>query len=91
MEETARLLVFYMEGVENNVSKVGVGIIGCGNISRVYLKNCKSFESIEVLACADIDLERAKETARSFSVPKGCSVAELLADEDLPFQRHMPK
>ena len=37
------------------MKKVKVGIIGCGNISGIYLKNCtQTFEILEVAACADL-------------------------------------
>ncbi|WP_067618966.1 Gfo/Idh/MocA family protein [Alicyclobacillus acidiphilus] len=59
-----------------------VGIIGCGNISEIYFKNCQAF-GMDVVACADIDLERAKSRAAQFNVPVGCSVDELLANPDV--------
>ncbi len=61
--------------------KVKVGIIGCGNISSIYLKNLtQMFENIEVVACADLMEERAKAQAKEFNVSKTCSVKELLKD-----------
>ena len=41
----------------------GVGVIGCGNISEVYLVNATLFRDIRVVACADIDAEAAKRQA----------------------------
>lgn len=63
------------------MEKVGVGIIGCGNISGIYFSNCKKFKNLELLACADLIRERAEEKAKEFQVPKACSVEELLSDE----------
>lgn len=60
-----------------------IGIIGCGNISGIYLRNLTSYEELEVVACADIDVERAKARAAEFGIPKGCSVEELLADPEV--------
>ena len=57
-----------------------VGVIGCGTISGIYLQNAKRLRILDVVACADIDLERAQTRAREFEVPRACSVAELLAD-----------
>lgn len=65
------------------MEKVKVGIIGCGNISAIYFKNCKLYRGLEVVACADLDLERAEARAAEFGVPKSCSVDELLADPDI--------
>ena len=59
---------------------IGVGIIGCGNISSTYLKNLRTFPILRVLACADIDLARAEARAAEFGVPRACGVPELLAD-----------
>jgi len=64
------------------VEKIKVGIIGTGNISGIYFQNGKRFESMEVVACADLDVERAKARAAEFGV-RGCSVEELLADPDI--------
>ncbi|MFD1676634.1 Gfo/Idh/MocA family protein [Alicyclobacillus fodiniaquatilis] len=66
------------------MSRAKVGIIGCGNISEIYFKNCQAF-GLEVVACADIDVDRAKSRAAQFNVPKGCSVEELLADPEIQF------
>ena len=37
--------------------KVRVGLIGCGNISPMYFKWCRFFEILDVVACADLDLD----------------------------------
>jgi predicted dehydrogenase len=58
---------------------VKIGIVGCGNISQAYLDTAKSFPILEVVALADLDLERARAKAAQFNA-KACTVAELLAD-----------
>jgi predicted dehydrogenase len=60
-----------------------VGLIGCGNISAIYLKNLTSSPEVEIVACADIDMEKAKARAAEFGVPKVCTVDELLSDPDV--------
>jgi predicted dehydrogenase len=62
---------------------VKVGLIGCGNISAVYLKQSKMYDVFEIVACADIDMERAKARAAEFEVPVACTVKELLASPDI--------
>ena len=62
--------------------KVKVGIVGCGNISPAYFKGCRAFNILEVVACADLDPQRARRAAEEFGVARACSVAELLADPD---------
>jgi predicted dehydrogenase len=56
-------------------------VIGCGYISSVYLKNCAELPNLSVLACADLDPQRAETRAAEFGVPRACSVAELLDDQ----------
>lgn len=66
------------------MQKVKVGIIGCGNISSIYLKNCTEiFDILEVSACADIIYEKAVEKAKEFGIPKVCTVDEILQDESI--------
>jgi predicted dehydrogenase len=60
-----------------------VGIVGCGNISGIYLEAGKKWEILNIAACADIDLERAQAQAAKYGVPKAGSVAELLADPSI--------
>ncbi|WP_211246756.1 Gfo/Idh/MocA family protein [Cohnella pontilimi] len=64
------------------MEKLKVGIIGTGNISGIYLQNGKRFDSMEIVACADIDVERAKAKAAEFGI-RGCSVEELLTDPEI--------
>ncbi|MEZ4869567.1 MAG: Gfo/Idh/MocA family oxidoreductase [Caldilineaceae bacterium] len=56
-----------------------IGIIGCGNISGIYLKADKTFNNLELVACADLDMDRARAKAAEHNI-KAYSVDELLAD-----------
>jgi predicted dehydrogenase len=61
--------------------KLGVGVIGCGNISAAYFRLAPLFKGIEMRACADIAMEAAKARAKEFGL-KALTVDELLgADE----------
>lgn len=64
-------------------TKTTIGVIGCGQISSIYLEASQKFDILEIAACADIDMERARIQAQRFNVPKVCSVEELLADPDI--------
>lgn len=64
-------------------NKVKVGIVGCGTISRIYMTNLKKSKMTEVVACADLDLEKAQERSLEFEIPKACTVEELLADQSI--------
>jgi len=60
--------------------KTNIGIIGCGHISSIYMEAPRTFDRLNIVACADLDRERAEAQARNFHIPKACSVEELLAD-----------
>ncbi|SDC65572.1 Predicted dehydrogenase [Paenibacillus sp. UNCCL117] len=62
--------------------KMKAGIIGCGNISGIYLKNGSQFGSYEIAACADIDLLRAQAKAQEYGI-RALTVEELLADQEI--------
>ena len=62
--------------------KTGVGIIGCGNISGIYLKRCGELANLRVVGCADLMPERAKAKAEEFKV-RAMTVDELLADPEI--------
>ena len=61
---------------------LGVGIIGCGNISTAYLKLAPLFKGLEMRAVADINMDAAKAQAEAFGV-KAQSVDDLLANNDI--------
>jgi predicted dehydrogenase len=63
--------------------KTSIGIIGCGTISSIYLKALQLFDILQVIACADIDMERARSQAEKYDIPKACTVEELLADPEV--------
>ncbi len=48
--------------------KLGVGIVGCGNISTTYFKFAPLFKGIEVRSCADINPAAAKARAKEYGV-----------------------
>ena len=61
---------------------LGLGFIGCGFVTRErHLPALRRVSEVRVVAVADIDPERASETAARFSVPATCaSIEELLAN-----------
>jgi len=59
--------------------RLGVGIIGAGNISSQYLKAMKDFPVLDIRAIADMRPEVASKKAAEFGV-KTKSVDDLLAD-----------
>lgn len=65
------------------VVPVKTGVIGCGNISSAYLSANAVFEAIDIVACADLDADRANAQAEAFGIARSCSVDELLADPEI--------
>ena len=61
---------------------MGVGIIGCGNISSAYLRLSKMFKGIEMRACADLNMDAARAQADAYGV-RALSVDDILAAEDI--------
>lgn len=59
-----------------------VGIIGCGNISPQYFKGGENAANLDIVACADLDHEKAKMRAQEFDCD-ALSVADLLAISDI--------
>ncbi|MFF2481765.1 Gfo/Idh/MocA family protein [Paenibacillus sp. NPDC058071] len=64
------------------MEKMKAGIIGTGNISTAYLNNGSQFDSMEIVACADLDVERAIAKGAEHGI-RGCSVEDLLADPEI--------
>jgi predicted dehydrogenase len=60
-----------------------IGIIGVGNISGIYIKNLTLFRSTEIVAVADLDLDRAKATAEKIGPVQALSPDDLLASPDV--------
>jgi len=61
------------------MDKVGIGIIGCGNISGAYLTAMASFPILDIRGVADLNRELAEAKAAEFNIPVK-SVEELFAD-----------
>jgi predicted dehydrogenase len=59
---------------------VNVGILGCGHVSDQYFEGCARKDAIELVACADLDLNRAEQKAAEHRVPRACSPEELMDD-----------
>jgi predicted dehydrogenase len=61
---------------------LGVGVIGCGNISAAYLKLAPLFNNIEMRAVADINIEAAKARGAEFKL-QAQSVKQLLENTNV--------
>ena len=59
-----------------------IGLVGCGNISSIYLYNAALFRNIAFTACSDIDAAAAERQARRFAI-EARSVNALLRSDDV--------
>ena len=64
------------------MSKIGIGIIGCGNISTAYLKLAPLFSALELRAVADLNMEAARAPADKFGL-RAETVEDLIAAPDI--------
>jgi predicted dehydrogenase len=62
------------------MERTKIGIIGCGNIAGAYMTAGQRFDNIEIVACADLDMERAMAKATEYGIPNPCKVDKLLCD-----------
>jgi len=64
------------------MSKLGVGIVGCGNISTIYMHNIPKFRDLKLVACADLRPEAAQTQAAQFGI-EALSIDALLVHPDI--------
>lgn len=62
--------------------ELGVGIIGCGNISTTYFSLAPLFKGLKVLACADINAQAAEARAKEYGV-KAQTIDALLVNDEI--------
>jgi predicted dehydrogenase len=62
---------------------LGVGVVGCGNISGIYLENIAKFERIRLAALADLDQDRARSAGSPYGNARILGTDELLADPEV--------
>lgn len=70
-----------------------IGVVGVGNISGIYFTNLARYASTEVVAVADLDLDRARSVAEKNGVGKVLTPDALLSDPevDLVLNLTVPK
>ncbi len=59
-----------------------LGLIGTGDIAPAYIHGCMPFEVIDIVACADLLSDKAKEFAATYGL-EAHSVKDLLARHDI--------
>ncbi len=64
------------------MDKLKTGLVGCGKICDIYLKNSKNFNNIEIVACSDLIKEAAQAKAAQYNI-KAYTNDELFADSEI--------
>ena len=64
------------------MTTLGVGIVGCGTISGIYLQNISRFPGLRLVACADIRADAARAAAEKYGA-HARSLDALLASPDV--------
>jgi len=62
---------------------VKTAVIGCGNISSIYLENAAKWDILDLKVCANRTLPRAQSQAEQCHVPQAMSIADTLADPEI--------
>ena len=66
--------------------KIKVGVVGCGNISGIYLKNLTGMfaDRVEVVAVCDLIAEKALAAQQEYNIPRAYFTdEEIMADEEI--------
>lgn len=61
---------------------LNIGVMGCGNISEIYLTNCRRFAALNLVAVSDLNMDKARAKAAAHEV-EACSVQALLERDDI--------
>jgi predicted dehydrogenase len=64
------------------MGKLGIGVVGCGNISMTYMRNAALFRDVELRACADLSPDLAAARAKEYGI-RAEPLEKLLAAEDV--------
>lgn len=65
------------------MDRLKVGIIGCGNISKIYAEAGTKFEALEIVACADLEVERARKLAEEHGIALATTPEKLLSEREI--------
>lgn len=60
-----------------------VGLVGCGNVSRQYLRNVQNSDELKIITCADTVEANASAVASEFGLRKADTVGTLLNDPEI--------
>jgi predicted dehydrogenase len=64
------------------MKQLGIGVVGCGVISTIYMQNAASYGDLRLVACADLVDDHARSQAGKFGI-RALSIAELMRDPEV--------
>ncbi|HEX2529591.1 MAG TPA: Gfo/Idh/MocA family oxidoreductase [Geminicoccus sp.] len=64
------------------MTKLGIGIVGCGVIADIYCRNTPRFADIEMRACADLRADAATALADKYGL-RACTPGDLFGADDI--------
>src|SRR6266699_3514112 len=67
---------------ERPMKQLGVGVVGCGVISTIYMQNLAAFRNLRLVACADMVHDSARPQAERFGIP-ALGIEALLRDPEV--------
>ncbi|GAF15213.1 dehydrogenase [Bacillus sp. JCM 19045] len=62
---------------------VKAGIVGCGNISDIYLQMNERFEAIQIIACTDLNFAQASKQAEKYRGVTAQTMDDFFANEQI--------
>ncbi|MFG6150289.1 Gfo/Idh/MocA family protein [Halobacillus sp. B23F22_1] len=65
------------------MNKLKAGLVGCGNISDIYIKNSACFNTFDIVACTDLNIDSAQQKAAQYNIPKVCGKDAIMKDESI--------
>lgn len=80
------------------MSDIGIAMVGCGQIANVHMKGVSACDGASLVACVDVEPDRAKKAADEFGAPVHTTdYAQVLDDPEvdavvlcLPHDLHLP-
>ncbi len=68
--------------MNKDFTPVNCAIIGCGNISGVYIENILRFRNLKLVGCADVIREKAEEKAEKYNISV-LNVEEIFSSDEI--------
>lgn len=65
------------------VKEFRVGLIGTGQISDIYLKNCATFNGLDIVACGSLDMEESRAKAAKHEIPAIAAPDDIIANPEI--------